>query len=159
MYRSLGFILLLALTLVVGCQGNKPTYAIVKGSVKYNGKAIEKGQIVFAREGRPPSVMDIVDGRFNGQAMVGENKVSVSARKKSGAAPFGGAPAAEKKHAEIQIKGYKEKIRREFGTPSEEYDPTMMDYIPEEWGDHGKQMRVVEAGVANEYEFEIKGKN
>jgi hypothetical protein len=159
MKSSLGFILLLALTLVVGCQGNKPTYAIVKGLVTYNGKPIEKGTIVFAREGRPPAVMDIVDGKFNGQAMVGENKVSVSARKKAGSALEGkGGGAVERKHADTQIKGYMEK-KREFGTPAPEYDPNMVDYIPEEWGEHGKQMRVVEAGVANEFEFDIRGKN
>jgi hypothetical protein len=127
--------------------------------VSYNRKPIEKGEIVFAMEGRPPSVMDIVDGRFNGQAMVGTNRVWVSARKKSATAPVVKGGAAARKDAATQMKGYKDKIRREFGTPSVEFDPTMVDYIPEEWGPHGKQTRVVEAGVANEYEFEIKGKN
>src|SRR5438094_512073 len=158
MNRSLGCVLLLVLMFVVGCQGNKPTYATVKGSVSYNGKPIDKGEIVFAMEGRPPSVMDIVDGRFNGQAMVGQNRVWVSARKKVATAPEVKGGAAARKDAAAQMKGYREK-KREFGTPSVEFDPTMVDYIPEEWGPHGKQTRVVEAGVPNEFEFEIKGKN
>ena len=159
MNRSLGFILPLVLTVVVGCQGNKPTYAIVKGSVKYNGSLLEKGEIVFAMEGRPPSVMNVVDGKFDGQAMVGSNRVWVSARKKAAKAPEIKGGAAARKDAAIQMKGYAEKAKREFGTPSVEYDPTMVDYIPEEWGPYGKQTRAVEARVANEYEFEIKGKN
>jgi len=162
MNRSLGFILLLAQTLVVGCQGKKATYANVKGLVSYNGKPIEKGQIVFARDGRPPTVMDIVDGKFNGQAMVGENKVSVSARKKSATAPQVKGGAAAAKDADAQIKGYmnmKEKKPGEFGGPPIDYDPTMVEYIPPEWGPHSTQMRVVEAGGANDFQFEIKGKN
>ena len=66
MNRPLGFILFLILATVVGCgQENKPTYTNVKGKVTYNGKPIEKGQITFAMDGRPPSSMDIVDGAFN----------------------------------------------------------------------------------------------
>jgi hypothetical protein len=59
MNRPLGFILFLFLATVVGCgqQDKPPTYANVKGKVTYNGKPIEKGQIVFAMEGQPPSSM------------------------------------------------------------------------------------------------------
>jgi hypothetical protein len=158
MNRSLGFLLFLILVTVVGCQSKKPTYANIKGTVAYNGKPLEKGEIVFAMEGRPPSVMDVVDGKFNGQALVGSNRVWVSARKKSATAPEVKGGAAARKDAAAQIKGYTEQ-KREFGTPDPTYDPTMVDYIPEEWGPHGKQTRVVEAGVPNEFEFEIKGKN
>src|SRR5579864_6467856 len=108
MNRPLGFILFLILATVVGCgQQDKPKYANVKGKVTYNGKPIEKGQITFTVEGRPPSSIDIVDGAFNGQAMVGSNKVSVSAKKKSASAPK--LPP----NAEIQIKGYKDKFKAE----------------------------------------------
>jgi len=34
----------------------------------------------------------------------------------------------------------------------------MVEYIPPEWGTASKQMREVERGVKNEFEFEIKGK-
>ena len=152
---------LLIILTVVGCQGgDKPKYANVKGKVTFNGKPIEKGQITFALEGRPPSTMDIVDGRFSGQAMVGSNKVSVSAKKKSAAAPQVKGGAAAAKDAEAQMKGYmKWKAPGEFGGPPLDYDPTMVEYIPPEWGTRSTQMRVVEAGAANDFEFNIKAKN
>src|SRR5262245_28945662 len=110
MKRTLVVLLLLVLATVVGCLGGgTPNYATVKGTVTYNGQPIEKGQITFATEGRPPSTMDIVDGKFNGQAMVGSNKVSVSATKKAAAAP------RLSKDAETQIKGYRSKLQHEKG--------------------------------------------
>lgn len=152
MNRSIGFFLFLLLAAVAGCQqGDKPIYANVKGTVTLNGKAIEKGQITFAVEGRPPTTMDITDGAFAGQAMVGSNKISVSAKKKSATAP------KLPKSAEIQIKGYMEKPPGEFGGPPKDYDPTMVESIPAEWNQDSKQMRVVETGATNEFQFDIKG--
>ena len=157
MNRPLGFILFLILATVVGCgQQDKPTYANVKGKVTYNGKPIEKGQITFAIEGRPPSSMDIVDGAFNGQAMVGSNKVSVSAKKKSASAPK--LPP----NAQTQIEGYQKKFKAEQGKGAgsvSDFDATLVEYIPPEWGTQSKEKRVVEAGSPNEFEFNIKGKN
>jgi len=152
MKRPLVFLLLLVFATVVGCLGgDKPKYANVKGTVTYNGKPIEKGQITFATEGRPPSTMDVVDGKFNGQAMVGSNKVSVSATKKAAAAP------RLSKGAETQIKGYRAKLQQEKGGAGD-FDTSMVEYIPPEWGTASKQKREVERGVKNEFEFEIKGK-
>ena len=157
MNRSLGFILPLILVTVVGCgQGDKPNYANVKGKVTFNGQPIEKGQITFVMEGHTPSTMKIVDGEFNGQAMIGSNRVSVSAMKKVAAA------RVLSKEAQIQISGYKKKFEGapdQGGGSSSEFDPGMVEYIPPEWGAASKQMRVVEAGAANEFQFDIKGKN
>jgi hypothetical protein len=155
MNRALGFLLILLLAMAAGCQGGgtKQTYANVSGTVTYNGKPIEKGEITFALEGKPPSTMDIVDGKFNGQAMVGSNRVSVTAKRKAAAAP------KLSKDAEAQVKGYKQWMagKGEFGGPPKDYDPTMVDYIPPEWGAHSKQVRVVEAGAPNDFQFDIKG--
>ena len=43
---------------VVGCgKGDEaPAYANVSGTVTYNGKPLEKGQITFSTDGRPPSI-------------------------------------------------------------------------------------------------------
>ena len=41
---------------------------------------------------------------------------------------------------------------------SEATDPSQEDYIPPEWGRESKQVRVVEAGSKNEFQFDIKGK-
>src|SRR5207245_4685362 len=123
MNHLLGFLPFLILVTVIGCQqGDKQTYANVKGTVTFNGKPIEKGQISFALEGRPPSTMDIVDGKFSGQAMVGSNKISVSAQKKSA------TPRKLSKDAQVQIKGYQEKKRGEPGGPTMDYDSTMVEY-------------------------------
>jgi hypothetical protein len=161
MKRLLGLLLVLLLATGVACQkGEKLAYANVKGTVNYNGKQIEKGQITFALEGRPPSTMDIVDGKFAGSAMVGQNKVSVSARRKSATGPQakGGGAAGATDH-DAQVKGYMKFKGKpgEFGGPPADYDPTMVDYIPPEWGTHSTQMRVVEAGAPNDFQFEIKG--
>ena len=136
------------------------------GTVTFNAKPIEKGQITFAVEGRALSTMDIVGGKFAGEAMVGSNKVSVSAKKKVATPPWtksGAVPAkvsaAAARDAEAQIKGYmKFKAGKgEFGGPPLDYDPTMVEYIPPEWGMHSTQLRTVEAGKTNEFEFDIKG--
>lgn len=150
MKRPLAFLLL---AVAVGCQqGDKQTYANVSGTVTYNGKPVEKGQITFALEGRPPSTMDISDGQYTGQAMIGSNKVVISAKRKSATAP------KLTKDAEKTMKGYAAKKKGEFGEPPIDYDPTMVEYIPAEWNVESKQMRVIEAGAANNFAFDIKGK-
>jgi hypothetical protein len=152
MKHPLRFFLFLILASVVGCQQReKQPFANVKGMVTFDGKPIEKGQITFALEGRPPSTMEVVDGKFSGQAMVGSNKIMVSAKKRSATAP------KLDKHADIQIKGYQEKMKREIGQPPVDFDPNMVEYIPEDWGQHSTHMQVVEGGITNEFEFDIKG--
>ena len=154
MKRLLGIFLIASV--VVGCSGNdrKLTYASVTGTVTFNGQPIAKGQITFALEGRPPSTIDIVDGKFDGQALVGSNKVSVSAKKKSGSAP------KLNQDAQNQIKGYTERMNKsngEFGSPPKDYDPSMVEYIPEEWSGKSTQMRVIESGSTNDLKIDIKG--
>lgn len=154
MNRPLGLLLLpLLLAGLVGCQqGDKPAYANVSGTVTYNGQPIEKGQISFASEGRPPSTMDITDGKFSGQAIVGSNKIMVSAKRKGANAP------KLTKDAETQVKGYKDWMKgKSEPSGSGDLDLTGADYIPADWGQASKQMRVVEAGAANEFKFEITG--
>lgn len=160
MQRFIGLFFLLFFTAALGCQKTEKTvYANVSGTVTYNGQPIDKGQITFALEGRPPSTMDIVAGKFDGQAMVGSNKVSVSAKKKSATGPAIGGGAAGAKDFKTQIEGYT-KFRGapgEFGGPPADYDPTMLEYIPPEWGVESKQVRVIESGAVNELKFDIKG--
>jgi hypothetical protein len=152
MNRPLGFLLVLLLVTLVGCQQReKQLYANVKGTVTFNGKPIDKGLITFAVPGSPPAIMYIVDGKFSGQALVGTNHIVVSAKKKTGT-----QAAKLDKHAQTQIEGYM-KYKRQIGDPPPDYDATMVDYIPPEWGPEGKQMRVVEVGAANEFQFDIMG--
>jgi len=144
----------LALTIgLVGCsKEGVQSYANVSGTVTYNGQPLQKGQITFSIAGQPPSSMDIVDGKFNGQAMVGSNRVAVAAFRK------GAKERALPETAKKQIEAYRALNKSGGGESSDQFDPTMEDYIPPEWGKESKQIRVVEAGSQNKFEFEIKGK-
>ncbi len=132
----------------MGCGSSEPSlaYANVSGTVNYNGKPLDKGVLTFSVAGLPPTVMDIVDGKYTGQAGIGSNKVSVSAKRKSTAATNLPPQAIQ------QMKEYAKK------GANPDFDPTMQDYMPPEWGASGKQTRVVEAGGANKFDFDIKGK-
>src|SRR5262249_6746863 len=143
----------LAVTIgLVGCsKDGAPSYANVSGTVTYNGQPLPKGQITFSTDGRPPTAMDIVDGKFNGQAMIGSNKIAITAYRK--AAKERAVPETAKK----QIEAYRA-LHKSGAGESDQFDPMMEDYIPPEWGRETKQIRVVEAGGQNKFEFEIKGK-
>jgi hypothetical protein len=152
MYQLVRFTVLAVAIGLVGCsKTDAPAYANVSGTVMYNGKPLEKGQVSFTTDGRPPTVMEIVDGRFSGQAMIGSNKVSVSAYRKSGKERK--IPETAKK----QYEAYQAMNKGGGGGTAEPFDPTMEDYIPAEWGRESKQIRVVEAGGSNNFEFLIKG--
>ena len=88
---------------------------------------------------------------FNGQAMVGTNKVSVSAKKKTANAQ------KLSKEAETQIKGYMKYKREDTPSGTADYDASMAEYIPPEWGSQTKETRVIEAGAPNDIEINIKG--
>ena len=164
MNRSLHLLPFLLFAMVVGCSksGDGPNYADVKGkyanikgTVKYNGKPVEKGQITFAIVGRPPSIMDIVDGHFDGEAEVGTNRVIISAKKKADTIPNLDQDAKNQIEAnqKIKFKGQPGKFRG----PPPGWDPMMVEYIPPEWNINSQNTRVVEAGSPNDYTFVIKG--
>ncbi len=138
----------------VGCGGDKVNYAKVKGTVSLDGKPIDKGQIFFRLAGKAPTFMDIVDGKFSGQAMIGSNTVSVSVMKKTTVTPK--LPP----QAIAQMKAYREKSRGAGGADPNAISDTSgtIDIIPKDWGVSSKQERVVEAGAANEFEFNISTK-
>jgi hypothetical protein len=153
MKRFLVFVLFLLAfyTLVVGCGGDRQTYANVKGTVTYNDKPLDKGEVIFTVEGRPPAIIEVTDGKFAGQALVGSNKVSVSARQKTGKKR--NYPAT----AEDMRRVYKASGKGNDAGAEVEYD--VVDYIPAEWGSASKHMYVVETGAANEFNLSIKGPN
>jgi hypothetical protein len=146
--------LAVAIGVVTGCGGDRPpAYANVSGTVSYNGQPLPKGQITFSTDGRPPTMMDIADGKFAGQAMVGSNKIMISAFRKSNKERY--IPETAKK----QYQAYQAMNKGGGGGGTTEvFDPTMEDYIPDEWGRGSKHFRVVEAGAPNNFQFDIKGK-
>ena len=152
MYQLLRFTALAVVIGVVGCSKSGPKYANVSGTVTYNGNPVEKGQITFASDGRPPTAADIVDGKYTGQAMVGSNRVSIVAYRKAAKART--LPAS----AEKQVKAYQQMYKSPGGSMPDAADPNQEDYIPDDYGKNSKQTRVVEAGVQNTFDFNIKGK-
>jgi len=153
MNRLSSFTALAVALAVAGCnKDGAPKYANVSGTVMYNGQPLPKGQITFSTDGRPPTAMDIVDGKFTGQAMIGSNKISIAAFRKS---------AKERNYPETarkQIEAYRAMNDKGGGDTSGAFDPSMEDYIPPEYGRETKQIRVVEAGGQNKFDFDIKGK-
>jgi hypothetical protein len=144
----------LVFVLLLGCDSGPkaPKRAGVSGVVNYNGKPVETGKITFSTDGRPPLSLDIVNGKFSGLAMVGLNKIQISAMKKG---------SGEKKlpmGAQAQIKGYMAKEKGSFGGFPADFDPDAVDYIPPEWGVASQNTREVADGADNQYIFEIKGK-
>jgi hypothetical protein len=136
---------------LVGCSKNDaPSYANVSGTVTYNGNPLDKGQITFSTDGRPPTAMDIIDGKFSGQAMIGSNKIAVSAYRK------GNTQKKMTVTASKMMQAYRGK-GNPGGANSESIDASMEDYIPPEWGRDSKHFRVVEAGSQNNFQFDIRG--
>src|SRR5262245_2436742 len=128
-----------------------PTYANVSGTVMYNGHPLPKGQITFSTEGRVPSMMEIVDGKYSGQAMIGSNRIQIAAFRKTD---------KERKVPETarkQIEAY-QAMNKGGGGSTGEFDPTMEDYIPPEWGQNSRQTRMVQQGSTNAFDVDIKGK-
>src|SRR4051812_21929233 len=131
---------------ILGCSKDAaPTYANVSGTVTYNGERLTRGQITFSMEGRAPSTMEIVDGKYTGQAMIGSNRVQIAAFRKS--AKERAVPETAKK----QIEAYRALHKSGGGGTEEQFDPSMEDYIPAEWGRDSKQVRVVEKGGQNTF--------
>jgi hypothetical protein len=152
MYKLASFTALaLALAVVVGCgKSDGRTYANVSGTVTYNGKPLEKGQITFQIVGMPHTAADIVDGKYTGQAAVGSNRVAIAAFRK--ATKERALPETAKK----QYAAYQALNKGGGGGSLPQFDPSMEDYIPEDYGKESKQFRVVEPGQ-NTFDFNIKG--
>jgi hypothetical protein len=82
MYRfCLASCFVIALVWSCGCspaakQGGAPA-ATVKGTVTLDKKPVPAGEIHFGPAGAPPTVLEIRDGAFSGEAPVGKNQVEV----------------------------------------------------------------------------------
>src|SRR5689334_20819800 len=69
----------LAIGVNSGCSKGPPPIQIakVKGTVNIDGKPVPTGEIHFGILGEAPRVSKIAEGKFEGEAPVGENKVEV----------------------------------------------------------------------------------
>lgn len=122
MKRFMGLALLLAL--VAGC-GGAPT-AEVTGTVRFNGKPVEDGDIVFVpADGKAPAAGKIKDGRFAVRARPGRNKVQIRA------------------------------ARAARGKPDPIMGATKRGYIPAKYNTRTTLEEEVRPGGANELRFEL----
>jgi len=80
------FLLILGAGLAIGC-GRARSRAVrmpVRGEVLVDGKSLPRGRISFnAMNGEPPATMQIENGSYVGQAIVGRNRVMITASKSS----------------------------------------------------------------------------
>ena len=134
------------LTSAAGCGGKlgAPSYTKVTGTVTFEGKPLDKGTITFSCDGRPPTILDVNDGKFTGDAIAGTNRVSVSAKRKVSGA------AAAKLPPDIVARL---KAGQGGGTGPDQLE----EAIPADWGAASKQTRTVESGGANKFDFIIGG--
>jgi hypothetical protein len=82
MLRFVGILAVLAAMGGCAAPPATPTLAPVRGVVALDGKPLSKGIVVFrtAKTGALDS-LDIVDGKFDGRAVVGERTVEISSFK------------------------------------------------------------------------------
>lgn len=129
---------------VAGCGSGKPSEVQrvkVSGTVTLDGKKLGTGKVLFdPQNGEPPNELDILDGKFEGYAAVGKNKVQISSYQKM---------------------SMKEKLRKE-GQPVIDgpgYDELVEENIlPERYNVRSEIQREVVAGQANEFSFELQKK-
>lgn len=142
--------------LLAGCSsGDKPpSYVNVAGSVNVDGKPLSNAIIIFSTDGRPPSQIQIIDGQYNGQAMVGSNRISISAKRK-------GAGAANSRVTEMdkaRMAGQDKARASQGGGRAPDESESGEETIPADFSSNSKQMRVIEAGAQNKFDFDIKTK-
>ena len=132
--------LAVALTWALGCGKSPNTLPVanVSGTVSVDGKPLEKGSVTFETPGFPPKILSVSDGKYSGAVNTGQNRVVVSAPR-----PLAAANKMSKE----------DKQRMESsGLPLTE------ESLPPEWNTASKETRVVEAGGANAFDFDIKTK-
>jgi hypothetical protein len=80
------FVILFAAVALAGCEkkGSGGAKRVrVTGSVTLDGKALTVGNVTFdAENGEPPAVFSVVDGKYEGVASIGKNKVRIAATRK-----------------------------------------------------------------------------
>jgi hypothetical protein len=131
--------------------------ANVSGTVKLDDKPIENGNIIFSTDGRPPQIIPIRSGAFSGTAMVGQNKVQISAKRASATAGRLSPQILDRMKSE-QANAAK--------NPNATQPPAGMsgagggeeETIPAVYNSMSKETRVVESGGANKFDFVLSSK-
>jgi hypothetical protein len=131
------FVLLCAAVALAGCDKKGPPAAKrvrVTGSVTLDGKALTVGNVAFdAENGEPPAVFSVVDGKYEGVAAVGKNKVRIAATRK----------ISMKEKMKMDGPGYDEMVEENL--------------LPARYADGTLLREVLESGD-NKFDFELKSK-
>jgi hypothetical protein len=146
------FVIAPAFLLAAGCGGDRPpSYVPVKGEVTMNGKPLDDATITFNTDGRPPVLINIYEGKYSGQAMVGTNRISISAKRKG----TGATNARVDEGAKARMAG-EQKMREMQGGPQAAPVEPGEDIIPPDYGSATKQVRDVVQGAENKFDFDIR---
>jgi hypothetical protein len=123
--------------LSTGCDKQRVESARIKvtGKVTLDGKPVLTGRVIFdLANGEPPASFDILDGQFEGLAMVGKNHVSINATKKVNL----------KEKMKMDGPGYDQLVEENM--------------IPARYNSASEITREVVAGQPNEFNFDLKSK-
>lgn len=125
--------LLPALLALVGC-GESPEVAYpIKGTVKLDGKPLESGEVYFLTEGKPPVIVPVKNGEFEGKATAGIKKVQLHAYRVGKATSVSG-PGAESA------------------------EPPRENYLPARYHSASTETREVSKTGPNVFDFELTSK-
>jgi hypothetical protein len=130
----LALIALVPALLVAGCTQKRkdPNRATVRGKITLDGKDLATGKIAFdPMDGTPPQVLSITDGKYEGKATTGKNRVRISA---------------------TQMVVPKEKG---FSGPGSD-KPSEENLLPARYNSKSEIDREVEAGGENTFNFDLK---
>lgn len=131
------FVFLCAAVALAGCDKKAPAAAKrvrVTGSVTLDGKTVTVGNVAFdAENGEPPAVFSVVDGKYEGVAAIGKNKVRIAATRK----------ISMKEKMKMDGPGYDELVEENL--------------LPARYSDGTLLREVLESGD-NKFDFELKSK-
>ncbi len=132
-----GFSIVLAWLVSLGCEPKTKDVKRVRisGKVTLDGKELPTGTIVFDPEnGEAPAVMNILDGRYEGLAAVGKNRVRIAAIRKTS-------------------------MKEKMGFDGPGYDSEVEENaLPPRYGDKSEIVREVTPEGPNEFNFDTKSK-
>lgn len=86
--------------------------------------------------------------------MVGSNRISISAKRKGGGAANSRISDVDK----ARVAGMERARASQGGGRAPDESETGEETIPADFSSNSKQMRVIEAGVQNKFDFDIKTK-
>lgn len=126
--RLLSLVGCLCVLSLTSCAGSSPT-AEVSGQVKYDGKLLPDGEILFyGQDGKAPEQLVIKDGSFSGRVTVGKKRVEINA--------------------------YRPGTRSETDEPGAE--PPKENYIPAQYSSESTLAEEIRADRPNTFTYDLK---